>query len=338
MEFTENRETFSKIATLYYLAEMSQDDIAGIFGISRFKVSRILKKCRVMRIVEFKVNTNPEYLPNLESEIADKLGILRAMVVPSGSTLQESKENVARMAAKHLEATIKDGMKIGLSWGSTIQQTVKHYHKTEYYPKTMFVQLSGSLCSKPILGDGYIDGNLFVQQFASKAHSDWSVFMVPYIVQNPILKEMLYEEPQIKKHVELFKELDMALIALGSEYPTKSVSYLSGYLTYEETKKLVDDGMSADICGTRLTPDGEIRETILTNRVLTIDPIDLRRLENVCAIGAGVEKAHSFIAGCRSGIIKTAIMDEICALSILSRMKNPHMQETANGEDIEFAL
>ena len=201
MEFTENRETFSKIAALYYLAEMSQDEIAAMFGVSRFKISRILKKCRTMRIVEFKVNTNPEYLPNLESEIADKLGISRAMVVPSGSTLQESKENVARMAAKYLEDNIKDGMKIGLSWGSTIQQTVKHYHKKDYYPKAMFVQISGSLCSRPILGDGYIDGNIFVQQFASKAHAEWSVFMVPYVVQNPVLKKMLYGEPQIKKHV-----------------------------------------------------------------------------------------------------------------------------------------
>lgn len=320
MEFIENRETFSKIATLYYLAEMPQDEIAAIFGISRFKVSRILKKCRNLKIVEFKVNTNPDYLPKLESEIISKLSVTNAIIVPSGSTLQESKENVARQAAKYLEANIVDGMKIGLSWGSTIQRVVKYYHKTTHFPKTVFVQLSGSLCSKPILGDGYIDGSIFVQQFASKAHSDWSVFPVPYVVQDPALKEMLYKEPQIKKHVKLFGELDLALIALGSEDPAKSVSYLSGYLTYEETKKLADDGMGADICGTRLTIDGDIHETILSNRVLTIDLVNLHKITEVCAIGAGAEKAQSFIAGCRGGFIKSVIMDEICALSIINRV------------------
>jgi len=318
MEFNETRETFSKIAALYYLADIPQDKIAGIFGISRFKVSRILKKCRAMKIVEIKVNSS--YLPNLESEIITKLGVTQAMIAPSGSTLPESKANVARMAAMYLEDNIKDNMKIGLSWGSTIQQTVKYYHKKDYFPKTVFVQLSGSLCSRPILGDGYIDGSIFVQQFASKAHSEWSVFPVPYVVQNPALKEMLYEEPQIKKHVSLFKELDLALIALGSEDPAKSVSYLSGYLTYEETKKLADKGMGADICGTRLTIDGEIRETILTNRVLTIDLMDIYKLNEVCAIGAGAEKASSFIAGCRGGFIKKVIMDEVCALSIINKV------------------
>jgi len=320
MEFTENRETYSKIAALYYLAEMSQEDIAEIFGISRFKVSRILKKCRTMKIVDFKINSSPEYFPNLEKEITEGLGIDGAMIVPSGSTLQESKTNVARISAKYLESKIKDGLKIGLSWGSTIQQTVRYYYKKELFPKTTIVQLSGSLCSRPLLGDGYIDGNIFVQQFAAKAHSDWSVFLVPYVVQNPTLKELFYEEPQIKKHIGLFKELDMALIALGSSDPAKSVSYLSGYLTYEETKKLADDGMSADICGTRLTIDGEIRETMLTNRVLTIDPMDLHKLQEVCAIGAGAEKAPSFIAGCRGGFIKRVIMDEVCALSIINQI------------------
>jgi DNA-binding transcriptional regulator LsrR (DeoR family) len=271
--------------------------------------------------VEFKVNPTPDYLINLENEIIKRLGITKAFIVPSGSTLQESKENVARMAARFLETSIKDGMIIGLSWGSTIQLTAKYYKNRNSFPfpNTVFVQLSGSLCSRPILGDGYIDGNIFVQQLAAKANAEWSLFNVPYIVQNPSLKELLYEEPQVNSHVQLFKKLDMALVGLGAVDSSKSVSYISGYLTYEETKKLADDNMAADLCGTRLTPNGEIKETFLTNRVLTIDLMDLYNLKNVCAVGAGAEKAHSFIAGCHGGFIKFAIMDEVCALTIMSK-------------------
>jgi len=319
MEFTESRDSFSRIASLYYLGEMSQDEIAGMFGISRFKVSRILKKCRSMKIIEFKVNTGPLYIPKLESEIADKLSVSKVMIVPSGSTGHESKSNVARQAAKYLEAKMKDGMNVGLSWGSTVQQTVTYYNSEASFPKTTLVQLTGSLCNRSMLGHGYIDGNTFVHQFASKVHSSWSLFMVPFIVQSPTLKQMLYEEPDILKHVTLFKELDFALIGLGSEDPAKSVTYLSGYMTLDETRKIADEGMAADVCGTRLTIDGEVRETVLTNRVLTIDVTDLSRTPEVCAVGAGAEKALSFIAGCRGGYIKSVIMDEVCARSIVKR-------------------
>ena len=120
--------------------------------------------------------------------------------------------------------------------------------------------------------------------------------------------------------VNLFNKLDMALIGVGSSNPDRSDPYLTGYLTMEESKKLADDGMGADICGTRLTSDGQIRETILTNRMISIDLMDLHKLSEVCAVGAGSEKALSLIAGCKGGFIKKVIIDEVCALSIMSRL------------------
>ncbi|HCC78554.1 MAG: hypothetical protein A2X25_09565 [Chloroflexi bacterium GWB2_49_20] len=320
MQFEERRETYTKIATLYYLADMSQDDIAEIFHISRFKVSRILKKCRNFRIIEFHINNEPDYYAKLELEIKDLLSIEQVMIVPSGVTLQESKVNVAKMAANYLEGKITNGLIIGLSWGSTIQLIHKYFDPHTPADDALFVQLSGNLCSSSITQEGYIDGNILVQKFAAKAQSGWSVFQVPYVVQNPALKELLYQEPPILKHVNLFNKLDMALIGVGSSNPDRSDPYLTGYLTMEESKKLADDGMGADICGTRLTSDGQIRETILTNRMISIDLMDLHKLSEVCAVGAGSEKALSLIAGCKGGFIKKVIIDEVCALSIMSRL------------------
>lgn len=321
MRFEERRETYSKIATLYYLDDRSQDEIAEIFHISRFKVSRILKKCRSLGIIEFQINKGPEYFSKLGQQIKELLKLDQAMIVPSGTTLHESKENATRMAANYLEQNIKDGDKVGLSWGSTIQLTLKYFHPVNPLPNTIFVQLSGNLCCSPISEEGYMDGSFFVQQFAAKAQAGWSVFQVPYVVQNPKLKDMLYQEPQIAKHIGLFKNLNIALIAVGSSHPERSVSFLSGYLTLEETKRLVDEGMGADLCGIRLTSSGQIRETILTNRVITIDLMELHKLPEVCAVGAGSEKALSFIAGCKGGFIKKVIMDEVCALSIIRNIE-----------------
>ena len=335
MQYEECRETYIKIATLYYLAGTSQDEIAELFHISRFKVSRILKKCRTLRIIEFHINNCPDYYEKLEEQIKDLLSIEQVMIVPSGNSLQESKENVAKMAANYLDEQMRDGFKIGLSWGSTIQLTLKYYHPSTLMQHARFVQLSGNVCSSAISQDGYMDGNIFVQKFAAKAQAGWSVFQVPYVVQNTALKELLYQEPQIKRHISLFNQLDMALIGVGSFDPKRSVTYLSGYLTLEEAKKLVDDGVGADICGTRLTPDGQIRETILTNRVITIDLKELHKVSEICAVGAGSEKAHSLIAGCKGGFIKKVIVDEVCALTIQSRLED---SELIPAEGISPAL
>ena len=50
--FLKNGET-TQLATLYYLGDMSQEQLSQIMGISRTKVSRLLKQCREQKIVEF---------------------------------------------------------------------------------------------------------------------------------------------------------------------------------------------------------------------------------------------------------------------------------------------
>ncbi|MDO9547116.1 MAG: sugar-binding domain-containing protein [Pelolinea sp.] len=322
MQFEESRETYAKIATLYYIAEKSQNEIAQIFHISRFKVSRILKRCRTLKIIEFHINIYSDYYAKLEQQIKDLLIIEQAIIVPSSVSPQESKENVAKMAANYLQGKITDGSNIGLSWGSTIQLILKFFHPHTQVHNAQFVQLSGNVCSNSISQEGYLDGSYLVQEFASRMQAGWSAFQVPYIVQTPILKELLYQEPQIVEHVSLFSKLDIAIIGIGSSNPERSVSYLSGYLSLEETTKLVEDGMGADICGTRLMADGQFRDTILTDRVITVDLKDLKNLSEVCAVGAGGEKALSFIAGCKGGYIKKVIMDELCALSIIRKLED----------------
>ena len=127
------------------------------------------------------------------------------MIVPSSTTLHESKENVAKRAAIYLEQQLLDGQKIGLSWGTTIQLTLKYFRPKAPLHNALFVQLSGNRCSSAISEEGYMDGSFFVQQFATKAHAGWSVFQVPYVVQNTDLKELLYQEPQISKHISYLK-------------------------------------------------------------------------------------------------------------------------------------
>ncbi len=100
MQFEEGRDTYTKIACLYYLADIPQEEIARIFHISRFKVSRILKKCRTLKIIEFQLNTCPDYYEKLGQQLEELLGIEQVMIVPSGNTLHESKENVARQGGK----------------------------------------------------------------------------------------------------------------------------------------------------------------------------------------------------------------------------------------------
>lgn len=319
MEFSEKRDVYANIATLYYLGDLSQEEIAKIYNISRFKVSRILKKCKEQKIVTFQINASENRSDTLAEQLKERLNIERVVVAPSGTTDADSKNYVGQATAELLQEILHDNMYVGFSWGSTIQTIPRYFNPAQKLSNVTYVQLCGSICSTSINEEGYLDGAEIIRNIAAKGgnRDDASFFQVPYIVKEPMLMEMLLREDIISKHVQLFDKLDVACLGIGSSVPEKSVAYLSGYLSQEESREMVEKGYAADIAGIRLSADGTVAHTILDNRVLTIPPEVLRKVPLKIAIASGATKACSLVAGVRAKLINAAVLDEIAALSTL---------------------
>lgn len=319
MEFSEKRDVYADIATLYYLGDMRQEEIAKIYNISRFKVARVLRKCKAQKIVTFQINASESRSDTLANQIKERLGLEMVLIAPSGATEEESKNNVGQTAAGYMSQAIVDGMRVGISWGSTVQNIPRYFNPVNKMDNVTFVQLCGSICSSSINEQGYMNGDEIIRQLSAKSggKAKCSFFQAPYIVQQPMLREMLLKERMVSQHVELFDKLDLVCIGIGSSVPSKSVAFLSGYITLEESGEMVKDGFSADICGIRLAADGTAARTILDGRALTIEPDVLRKVKMKIAVASGTDKASSLVAGVRANLINAVVLDEIAALSTL---------------------
>ncbi|MCL1895218.1 MAG: hypothetical protein FWG03_01580 [Clostridiales bacterium] len=318
MKFDDTRETFSKIATLYYIGEKSQDEIAQMFNISRFKVSRVLKRCRELNIIEFRINNKPCYYKNLEADIERLLGIKKCMIVSPGATVFDSKTNVGRAAGKYLEASLGYGMKVGFDWGSTLQTMTGEFSPAVKYDDCLFIQISGSVASQSMANNGLMDGHDIVKSLATSGGADWSLFPAPYIVKEKVLRNMLMEERSIKNHVANFSRLDMVFMGVGSRRPDIYLPFYSNFLTPDECSELEKetDGNTGELLSCKLDMDGNVLKSLLTDRVMTIGLETLRHVPDTVALAAGADKARSLVAGARGGYIKTVIITEIVALAI----------------------
>jgi DNA-binding transcriptional regulator LsrR (DeoR family) len=95
MNEIERIKFIQKIARLYYLEDMNQDEIADKFNIHRVQVSRYLQKAKKLNIVEIKVNVMKEGHQDLEREIEKKFGVKECIVVPSHENLTEILRDMA---------------------------------------------------------------------------------------------------------------------------------------------------------------------------------------------------------------------------------------------------
>ncbi len=322
MDFQDNRETYAIIATLYYLSDMSQDDIAKMFGVSRFKISRILKKCKEYNIIEFRINNSTMYQKNLEAQIKSLLGLDQVIIVSSEANDNESKANVGRAAAAYLTNNLKDGMLVGFDWGTTLQTMIREFNPTKKYCNALFLQISGSVSSQTLTGTGYIvDGHDIVRSLAMKANAGWSLFPAPYIVKDSRLRSLLFEDPSIKSHVDHFKKLDMVFFGVSSTLAEERYRFYKNYLTKEECDLILPNSEQGELFSNIFDLDGNLAsDSLLSQRTLTIGFDLLKSIPVKIALAAGSNKANSLIAGARGGYISAMIIDEVAALSILNRI------------------
>ncbi len=306
------RESLITVAKLYYMGNMSQEAIGKLMGLSRPKVSRMLNSARQMQIVRFDISTPPSHYTSLATKIKSHYGLNEVMVLPSESTKEMSKHGVAKAAAHYLEGIIKDGFIIGIAWGSTISYIPKYLTKSTKQNGSIW-QLTAGYPSQSL----ELDGHEITKRFAEKLNATFHVLNAPFIVQNKLLRTLLMNEPDIANHFKMFEQMDVAFVGLGSSDPEQSMSYKCKCITLDESKALVQEGMSADVCGHRMFIDARPAESFLSDRVISIDLDVLKSIPTVVAVAVGEEKTQSIIASARGKYINVLIIDELAAISVI---------------------
>ena len=324
-----SRNTLVMIAKLYYAGNLSQQEIADMMGFSRLKVSRLLKECREKHIVEFTFNTSPMLREDMAAAIKNQYRFKDVIVVTSESTREKSKSAVGKAAAGYFAQKIQDNMSVGIAWGTTSSQFVQHFNAQKERSGCRVIQITGGMYIPGI----NIDGRDIVRALAGKLNASWHLLQTPMVVQNVMTRQLLMEEPEIQRHFMLFPEIDIAVVGLGSAVPEKSVTYMGGYITLEESRALVAGGAMADICGRRILADGSATDCSLNSRVLSIDLPTLAGIPLVIGVGEGADKAPTIIAGAQAGVIKSLVIDELAAIAVLNATAHgPNPRRTAPGE------
>ena len=75
-----------KVAQLYHLQGLNQDQIGRQLGVSRSKVSRMLKEARERGLVEISIHYPSRFSLELERRLEAELGLREAVVVNTGGS------------------------------------------------------------------------------------------------------------------------------------------------------------------------------------------------------------------------------------------------------------
>lgn len=300
------------VAKLYYFEGLSQEEISKRIHLSRPSVSRLLNDCIKEGIIQIYIDEVSSFGIELAEQIRSRYQLNHVIVVPQSHSVEAAKEKVGQAAANYLQSILSSGMLVGISWGSTVFNTINNI-KQNVNIKCDVIELIGGRENQT----QDTDANMMTLKLAKILNGNCFLLQAPFMVQSKVLHDLLLEEPHIKNHFEMIQKTDIALVGLGSTNPELSAQFRSGHISIWDTEKLMQEGVVGDICGSYIDINGNICNSALNERMIAVSLGNLRHIPTVIGVAAGEKKAEIITGALRGNYIDTLIIDESAAIRVL---------------------
>ncbi|MEA4853455.1 MAG: sugar-binding transcriptional regulator [Christensenella sp.] len=304
-------EQMIQIAKMYYIDDMSQQQIAQKVNMSRSNISRILKSCKELGIVEVRINEVSLRSFEIKKKLKNRFGIRNLVISPRVNDHEVSAENVGIAAARYMESILTDNMSVGIGWGSSVYKMVKAFSPM-VLNNVQIIQLMGGTRIK----EAYKDGVQLTSDFAEKTGGTPYILNAPLLVTNRKVRDLFIEEGGIKDQLEMTKRIDVAVVALGSNLPANNAMVWANFMTPEQSQELYDSGLYSHILGQHIDIRGKIGDTELNDRVVGININTFKKIPLKVGIAVGEVKVKPIVSALMGGFLDTLITDEITAFQV----------------------
>jgi len=273
----------TRIAWLYYVEGMTQDEVANLVGMNRSRVLRILAAARQDGTVQIRVTTRTSHCVELERALEDRWSLTRAIVVPEPQDESQLRAIIGAELGAYMSQAVTSNMTVGLGWGKTLTSGVP-----AIVPRTpdgvRVLSLLGGLTRV-----SEVNPSEFAWRVADKLSAECYMLAAPVYAPDSRTRDALMQHSGIAEIFARARSLDMAVISVGDLTP-HSVFSEYGLLSREEISSLVDAGAVGDVLCHFVDAEGNLVDHPVNNRVLAVNPIDLRGTRNIVLASGGWHK------------------------------------------------
>ena len=312
----ENNNLMIKAAKLYYDHNLSKIEIGKKLRISRFKVANLLDEAIKEGIVTIDIREPVDTYMDLENSLEDKYKIYRAIVVDWGGDYQAAKKNIGRGAYKCLADMAYDRDVIGIAWGTTIFEMIDLMPMLTNKKDLTVVQLTGGL--------NQVEASYNAIELASRAAKALNAkcyqLYAPAILDDLKTKETLLEDSNIKRTLDMFAKVNIAVVGIGSMIPQpSSMLYKEGYFKEEDIREVKKVPAVGDINTFFYDQEGNPCITELGKRTIGMDISQLKRVRYAMALAGGPFKVDAIHSALTGKIINILVTDNQTAETLLKK-------------------
>lgn len=284
----ETSDLVARVARLHFEFGLTHQETADSLGLSRVKVTRMIKQARESGLVKITINSDANPYAELEQEVKETFGLTEVIIVPSPSSDGRNVQSVLALGAlSYITRILRDDMTVAVGLSRTIGEAARLAAAgTQVRRTATFVSLVGSLREG---GDGtdspFGASAILAQAFGGSVEH----LHAPIIVRSEVVALELMQDPAIARSLERAAKADVLLTGIGGRDDRIDLSG-QGYLEPEEWGELGAAGMVGDVCARFFDQEGQAVQHDVNSRVIGLTLEQLQNIPTRMIVAGGVSK------------------------------------------------
>ncbi len=303
-------------AWLYFVDDMTQNQVAEIIGVSRVTVIKMLNDAKAQGIVSIRINPKVASQTATSRSLASEYGLNTVTIIPEYDDISLI-NRLGKAGAFTIMESLKENDVIGVAWGKTVLSVAKNVSLDVPVRNLTVVQVSAS----PNGLSADFSPELCASLLANSVGARSVTLMSPAIVSSPELRAMLLREPSIRNQLDVIRSANKVVFGVGELSHGSTVR--SSELHSEPTmNKLVKQGAVGAILGMFIDIDGREMSGPTHDRTMGISLDELKAIPSRLCVAGGGAKVDAIRAALVGGFATDLITDLPTAKRLLEYSKS----------------
>jgi DNA-binding transcriptional regulator LsrR (DeoR family) len=294
-------ELMTRVASLYYMEDVTQADIASRLGLSRPKVGRLLEKARREGVVDIAIRTHPALSAGLEAELVARFELGAVVLVADQFSEDAQRALTARAAADLLARSLRDGDVVAVGMGRNVGTVPDQLVRPAGRACTFVAAMGGS----PQVGGG-INPNDICRRLAEGFRGRAESLYAPAYADSVASREAFVHHSDVRETLARARMAQTALVGIGDARNDSAVVQM-GCFSAAEMSRMREAGAVGDILGFFFDVEGRAAGGGIGERVVGLSADDLRGVPRVIAVSSEEDKARSVLGALRTGIVDVLV-------------------------------
>lgn len=303
-----------RAAWMYFIEEMTQNDIAQQLGVGRVTVVRLLTDARERNEVKFSIQGGLQECIEVARELEKSLNIEEVIVVPMSNPEADATGPISTATGMYLNEIVTPGLRIGVGWGRTLLESLGYINEVAV-PDMSVVSLLGGITKVK-----QFNPSEFAWRFSNLFQAECYLMTAPAIVDSPATKKALIEFCGLGAVFERAQSLDAVLLSVG-DLDVAGTPYRNGFVPESVRSDMVNRGAVGETLFNYFDANGKPVKSAIDDCVMAVPLKTIADTPKRIIASGGLRKAEALLGAIRLIRPTVLVTDEFAARRILELNK-----------------